>query len=710
MERIRTELWITCACIAAATACLGAALWDLAMRIESLAPHHPWQAVLAMVFGALVALLSWGGLVYQLARAGYFARLSRGAAAIPGAALATRKPRPLAVLIPSYREEPRVLLQTVLSAALMDRPNRRLVVLLDDPPTGSDIRALVYTRRMIGALDEDFAALSRQLEFADHQFRRRLRDGDIDLARESGRLQRLHMTAADWMADRLAGWLGDGAPSHVDRFFAERIVRRVIGDHRDAAARLAATNTTICELAQGYGALATRYRIQITSFERKRYVNLSHAPNKAMNLNAYIGLLGGAFREVVRREGLVLEPCAPDEADVLAPDADFLLTLDADSLVLPDYAAKLTAIMEADDRVAVAQTPYSSFPCAPGRVERVAGATTDLQYIAHQGTSAFAADYWVGANALLRKEALLDIRTWDTERGYQTPVFIQDRTVIEDTGSTVDLIARGWRLHNHPERLAFSATPADFGSLTIQRRRWSNGGLIILPDLLRYLLRRAPKRRLPLEAPVRAHYLVSPAVANLGLLALLLIPFDARLASVWLPLSAAPYYFLYGRDLVQAGYRGVDLVRVYALNLMLLPVNLAGVWDSLRQLVTGRKPPFARTPKVEGRTATPPAILACQAAAVAYLAFAFASDTASMRWQHAIFSGLNFVLFAYGFAAFVGVREAVADLTAAAKSRRRQPLARPSIPAPVLAPRLSASAREELDEGARRPLPAPLDA
>ena len=51
------------------------------------------------------------------------------------------------------------------------------------------------------------------------------------------------------------------------------------------------------------------------------------------------------------------------------------------------------------------------------------------------------------------------------------PVFITARTVIEDTGSTVDLVARGWRVHNHPERLAYSATPPDFGSLIVQRRR-----------------------------------------------------------------------------------------------------------------------------------------------------------------------------------------------------------------------------------------------
>lgn len=78
--------------------------------------------------------------------------------------------------------------------------------------------------------------------------------------------------------------------------------------------------------------------------------------------------------------------------------------------------------------------------------------------------------------------------------------YIQDRTVIEDTESSIDLIAAGWRLHNYPDRLAVSATPADLGVLVIQRRRWANGGLIILPKLLRYLVSR-PRRVAKLAEP-----------------------------------------------------------------------------------------------------------------------------------------------------------------------------------------------------------------
>ena len=48
-------------------------------------------------------------------------------------------------------------------------------------------------------------------------------------------------------------------------------------------------------MRQLYRRLVWTFRAELTSFERKRYVSLSHEPNKAMNLNSYIGLMGGSY-------------------------------------------------------------------------------------------------------------------------------------------------------------------------------------------------------------------------------------------------------------------------------------------------------------------------------------------------------------------------------------------------------------------------------
>jgi cellulose synthase/poly-beta-1,6-N-acetylglucosamine synthase-like glycosyltransferase len=158
---------------------------------------------------------------------------------------------------------------------------------------------------------------------------------------------------------------------------------------------------------------------------------------------------------------------------MIIPDSEFVLTLDADSILLREYCLRLVYFLEQEDNadVAVAQTPYSSFRGAPTRLERLSGATTDIQHIIHQGMSHYGATFWVGANAVIRKRALEDIVEKEWVGGFEVKRYVQDRTVIEDTESSIDLALHGWRLVNYPERLSYSATPPDFGSLVIQRRR-----------------------------------------------------------------------------------------------------------------------------------------------------------------------------------------------------------------------------------------------
>src|SRR5215216_6531716 len=66
--------------------------------------------------------------------------------------------------------------------------------------------------------------------------------------------------------------------------------------------------------------------------------------------------------------------------------------------------------------------------------------------------------------------------------------------------------------------------PSDFGALVIQRRRWANGGLIIFPRLIELWSGGQSPRAGTLETIIRSHYLLSPALANVGVLLLLVIP------------------------------------------------------------------------------------------------------------------------------------------------------------------------------------------
>jgi len=624
-----------------------------------------------ILFVLALAALFYGSAVYQITRLGWLRRYvcctQIDREAIETIYDRTDPPR-VVVLIPSYKEEFHVVLQTVLSAALSEYAHRRVVLLVDDPPrcSGGELAALNRTRQMIRSLNQRFQEMAARFSAEHKSYVRRVQDGASDPSNEAQRLAVFYEQAAAFVEELGAEYETHSSPAfaHADRLFMDTIIRASACAHRNRA------NELLRERGLGekrilheFRRLAALFACGMTSFERKLYENLSHTPNKAMNLNSYMGLLGGSFREVANDSGLLrLVECQADEADLVVPDAEYALTLDADTVVLPDYLLKVTKVMEADERLAVVQSPYTAFPDAPTTLQRIAGATTDIQYIAHQGLTAYGATFWIGANALLRVTSIRDICVFTKERGHRLPVYIQDKTLIEDTGSTIDLVCRGWRLFNYPERLAYSATPPDYGSLLIQRRRWANGGLIIFPGLLRHVFSGNGGRPRLAEIWLRLHYLVGLTIANCSFLILLVFPFDSALFSGWLLASALPYYVLYARDLKLSGYRHHDILRVHALTLLLIPVNLAGVARSIQQMITGRKSAFGRTPKVEGRIGTPPIHILVLVSVIAALLASVILNLILRRYSYAVLWAINAASMLYGFTAMIGWKEAAEDV------------------------------------------------
>src|SRR5262252_286713 len=663
------------------------AVGGIARSVLQAAGARRWGASLGQsLFLSLVSFLIYGGLVYQLARLGHLHRLMhhRPAGARELQRFFHSKHAPsVTVLVPSYREDPQVVRRTLLSAALQDYRKRRVVLLIDDPSNPSrpqDIELLAAARSLPDEIEEMLRKPAEHFADAQSRLSKRLAGGPLDATGEILALAQLNRGAASWFEEQAIGY---PVIDHADELFVELTFRRPATHYRERAAHLGEqVGTRGCprsqDLQEEYERLAARFRLEMSSFERKRFVNLSHEPNKAMNLNSYIGLLGRDWRFAGQPGELRLEPSDRVNADLSVPDADYVLMLDADSIIAPDYTLRLALFLSepGHERVAVVQTPYSAFPGAPGMLERTAGATTDIQYIIHQGFTAYGATFWVGANALARRAALEDIAEVDTERGYPIRRFIQDRTVIEDTESTVDLIARGWRLHNYPERLAFSATPQDFGSLLIQRRRWANGGLLILPKLIGYLSRRPGPFTAVREGFMRCHYLASLTVVTAGLLLLLTLPFDDSRGGAWIPLTALPYFSLYARDLRLSGYRAADILRVFALNLMLIPVNLGGVLLSIHQAWTRRKSPFGRTPKVQGRTAASPHYLVAEAVILTSWLVGSLLELAQGRFLHAWFVFANAALLAYAVIRFIGLRDGWTDLAIVAHMHVTDLLAR----------------------------------
>ena len=312
-----------------------------------------------------------------------------------------------------------------------------------------------------------------------------------------------------------------------------------------------------------------------------------------------------------------------------------------------------------------------------------------MQYIAHLGLAAL----WRGV--LGRRQTRScdvprsdDIATLVADDPEKRRRFITERTVIEDSDTTVDLLRRDWKVYNHSEPMAFSATPSDFGSLAIQRRRWANGGLIILPGLLRLGLR-SPKRRSNTSCGLI--YLVSTAVAStcVPLLVVILIvafPFRRDVPNPWLAVAALPALALFAEDLRRLGYRRRDLASVYALNIALIPINIAGTLHSLRQALTRRPTRFGRTPKIVERVRVPSAVVLSEWFMLAVLAVGSLEHARAHRTIYAAFLGANALVVAWAIVRFVGVRESLSDLRWGLRSRHARAHTI-MMPQPAVAPR-----------------------
>jgi cellulose synthase/poly-beta-1,6-N-acetylglucosamine synthase-like glycosyltransferase len=696
---------------------------------ELVSPRHPSTRSLleAVIYLLVVSFLTASAMGYLACRLGFFYR-SRDHQRVPRAALDEsfgRLAPSLTVIVPSYKEESRVVLNTLLSAALQEYPDLRVVLLIDDPPNPrrrsdqvllEEVRDL--PRHVQSLLDEPRAHFAAALrDFAALGPDAKATIGDM--ATLAGHFE----YAVTWLHA-----LAEGTPivDHSDQFFADHVVLGLAADFAVTARALrSATEEEVVlpreRLVQLYCRLERTFQAELSSFERKLYVSLSHDANKAMNLNSYIGLMGGCYKDAETVSGRVLIPSTPEACDLVVPDPDYVLTLDADSVLLPEYCLRLVHLMEQSqhERCGVAQTPYSAYPGAATRLERIAGASTDLQHIVHQGMTHYDATFWVGANAVLRKTALDDIRRTSYLGNWKIHRFIQDNTVIEDTESTIDLRTHGWQLFNYPERLSYSATPPDFGSLCIQRRRWANGGLLILPKLRRQ--RRALRARGESvsigEHALRLNYMASICWSSVSLLLLLAYPFRGDLVSPLLGLIAMPYFLAMASDLRFCGYKRLDVLRIYGFNLVLLPVNVCGVANSIVQALTGDKSVFGRTPKVSDRTIPNFLFVLTPYLVVALAAYTLVHDYDAQRWNNLVYAAVNAVLCTYAIVAFIGIRHSITDFWVHIKARMYKPVKVPAVkhrsPAAVLAERASVDWVSVLNfdstEVVEAPLPSILD-
>ena len=186
-KRLAVELWITYFALVATLLATSVLMWELVgVYSDSLRSGDTRGVIEQSVFVFLVLVLIYGGLVYQLARIGYYKRLlaHRPVPREKIQAHFLKHPAPPAtILVPSYKEEPRTIEQTLLSAAMQTYPNRRVVLLLDDPPhpdRPDDLEKLEAARAIPRSIQAFLDHLALPFGREMQEFEMREERGDLD--------------------------------------------------------------------------------------------------------------------------------------------------------------------------------------------------------------------------------------------------------------------------------------------------------------------------------------------------------------------------------------------------------------------------------------------------------------------------------------------------------------------------------------------------
>jgi cellulose synthase/poly-beta-1,6-N-acetylglucosamine synthase-like glycosyltransferase len=206
---------------------------------------------------------------------------------------------------------------------------------------------------------------------------------------------------------------------------------------------------------------------------------------------------------------------------------------------------------------------------------------------------------WAGSSGVLRRRVFEAIQ--EKPQAPETSPYrktIQDETVIEDFETDLHI-----KINNPNSKTVYSRKPMcalinpdNWGDVEIQRERWSNGPYILLKKLLKAGRHLSNKMFM-----IRAYRYLSYSVNMIVTLGILFKAASfAGNPFTYLYLLAG--FLSYFRPLQKRGFSFKDSQLEIICNLFLLPTYLKGHISTIRQMITGKKIPFARTPKDGSRS------------------------------------------------------------------------------------------------------------
>ena len=464
---------------------------------------------------------------------------------------------PLLVLIPSYREPIHIIAKSILTSLLQFHPNHKVVLLIDDPIEFS--LTSVETVKKINAL--------------------------VDNARSHLRLETEIFEKFDILLEFISvldSWV-KGIDENLDHHgFYDcmedlKVYFRVLKNNRQTLGNSPIEPLILSKIDNQLTMLFDQFLgAELRYFRRKLYPTiLTQEKSKAANLNCFSSCL--KEKKLWETTGLELQLSGNRHWD---PEIEYLGTLDADTVVSPDWAHHLTLKLKANSDIDLAQSLYAYGGNPRTFVERYAKLDNAFGNLLFYGLSIRDAAQWIGTNGIFSYPKLS-----------RHEKFVDDITVNEDMATTFRLWENGGKIYTIPQILAFSMGPPDLASMITQRERWAIG---------------------PIWHGLRVYNGHTQHKINRSLLyfgAPLFVMFEGALLTLfWRPVSL-PYslslgtsinLFLLSTIYLRESRNPLHLVPLLGGFQIQVPVQMVGIGKTIIQGITGQKMDFVRTARYGG--------------------------------------------------------------------------------------------------------------
>lgn len=292
---------------------------------------------------------------------------------------------------------------------------------------------------------------------------------------------------------------------------------------------------------------------------------------------------------------------------------EYLVNLDVDQRLLPDFLRDILPLLEDDSELAFVQTPQLYDNDEESWLTRAAAQQEMLSYdTVMEGKGALRRAMCVGTNFVMRRSALESIGGWD------------ETSLSDDMVASYLLHSIGWKSLYVRRAYAFGIGPSNLKAYWTQQKRWVIGNTTLLKQIVKSFFSRH-RKSVPAGVTIEylwsaGHYTITLCLAALAVIPMALLLVDLLRGAgpgtapnddpAWLYLSVLPFYAIVALfpylHMRLRGYRIRHLLMVQGLIATNMPVYLTGVIKAfLTHDMNWEVSPKSVKPKVKGLWASP---------------------------------------------------------------------------------------------------------